>query len=669
MLLFSVRDLSPCKETEMPNTSSSTAHSERSKRNESSATGAGTSALDRLRYNLSPVASYYKPLMRTFGRRDESSPAKVSIWTSHVSPKLRCLSTNLITEKFHFAVQNKDDFDKDKTPVPEKPTNAATSTRSRLESKYSEVLGRRRRKDRDDGDDDREKTLEPEKPYAKALSKSATSVYMGGGGGGVGAASAAGAKKERTPFRLHRNHSDRTTSNKYRSRPELSLLQGSSSTVNSRANAYDWDTSSRVPNRYNDYETGVGAGGSATGTRQRHYEGRDRDKENLYKSKYEPSLLYADLNTNDMYDDRDRQRRRFMKYKRTGTTAIGNDRRYTTNYRDYDHDLLYGPSTSSTANAGTAAAAGSANNSRFATRKAHGYQRSKTQMFLDSETNHVGAAARTPRDANNNSLLNVGSALFDNDEPKSEQQKEREARRKEIQGLIMKYAQIDDVYNRATERDTTVEAIAAVAAVTAASAANKSAQNKANNNFAGKSTNDLLSIGAGAAQQRSMLALSKTQSVSVMPAMSSTSSSIRSRIPKTLSQFVRNITLINQRPIFYSACRVPAICRILCFIFNLCLFSPFAMILLGLIIVLLCFVILSFCDCLLCQEWPFRIVIPWAFLLIICMMPLFVSSSLPSHTIPSSTTISQSYRISSAMNSLYATFAWIANSGGSNQFE
>lgn len=79
MLLFSVRDLSPCKETEMPNTSSSTAHSERSKRNESSATGAGTSALDRLRYNLSPVASYYKPLMRTFGRRDESSPAKVSI--------------------------------------------------------------------------------------------------------------------------------------------------------------------------------------------------------------------------------------------------------------------------------------------------------------------------------------------------------------------------------------------------------------------------------------------------------------------------------------------------------------------------------------------------------------------------------------------------------------
>lgn len=72
-LVCSTRDLSPCKETDMPNTS------DRSKRNESSATAGGTSALDRLRYNLSPVASYYKPLMRSFGRRDESPSAKVSI--------------------------------------------------------------------------------------------------------------------------------------------------------------------------------------------------------------------------------------------------------------------------------------------------------------------------------------------------------------------------------------------------------------------------------------------------------------------------------------------------------------------------------------------------------------------------------------------------------------
>lgn len=70
------RELSPCKENDMPN-NSSVALSERSKRPNESSSHGGSSALDRLRYNLSPVASYYKPLIRSFGRRDES-PAKVS---------------------------------------------------------------------------------------------------------------------------------------------------------------------------------------------------------------------------------------------------------------------------------------------------------------------------------------------------------------------------------------------------------------------------------------------------------------------------------------------------------------------------------------------------------------------------------------------------------------
>ena len=36
-------------------------------RYQKSSTTANISALDRLRSNLSPVSSYYKPLMRTFG--------------------------------------------------------------------------------------------------------------------------------------------------------------------------------------------------------------------------------------------------------------------------------------------------------------------------------------------------------------------------------------------------------------------------------------------------------------------------------------------------------------------------------------------------------------------------------------------------------------------------
>lgn len=41
--------------------------------NAMTATGSGTtSAFNRLRYNLSPVTSYYKPLMKSFTRRDSS---------------------------------------------------------------------------------------------------------------------------------------------------------------------------------------------------------------------------------------------------------------------------------------------------------------------------------------------------------------------------------------------------------------------------------------------------------------------------------------------------------------------------------------------------------------------------------------------------------------------
>lgn len=63
--------------------------SERAKRqsnDSSTATNSGssltTSALDRLRYNLSPVTSYYKPIMKSFTRRDES-PSKVSTNTTN----------------------------------------------------------------------------------------------------------------------------------------------------------------------------------------------------------------------------------------------------------------------------------------------------------------------------------------------------------------------------------------------------------------------------------------------------------------------------------------------------------------------------------------------------------------------------------------------------------
>lgn len=80
---FRVNELSPCKEN-AADMSHKSSISDRGKRQptSSTATSSGnsntTSALDRLRYNLSPVTSYYKPLMKSFSRRDESPSSKVS---------------------------------------------------------------------------------------------------------------------------------------------------------------------------------------------------------------------------------------------------------------------------------------------------------------------------------------------------------------------------------------------------------------------------------------------------------------------------------------------------------------------------------------------------------------------------------------------------------------
>lgn len=76
-----MNELSPCKENTDMSRKNSISDRGKCQPTSSTASASGssttTSALDRLRYNLSPVTSYYKPLMKSFSRRDES-PAKVS---------------------------------------------------------------------------------------------------------------------------------------------------------------------------------------------------------------------------------------------------------------------------------------------------------------------------------------------------------------------------------------------------------------------------------------------------------------------------------------------------------------------------------------------------------------------------------------------------------------
>ncbi|XP_060646495.1 serine-rich adhesin for platelets isoform X2 [Drosophila nasuta] len=136
-------------------------------------------ALDRLRTHLSPVGSYYKPLIRGLGggsRRDPDDRRELLL-------------------------------DKDKTPT--------LSAVSRLENKYSDILertaGRRRH------EEDRDKTLEPDDygAVSSGLLRSATSHHLGKPKLSSSSFNA-GDRKERTPYRTraqrHRNMADSTDS-------------------------------------------------------------------------------------------------------------------------------------------------------------------------------------------------------------------------------------------------------------------------------------------------------------------------------------------------------------------------------------------------------------------------------------------------------------------------
>uniref|UniRef100_A0A1B0A8Y7 Protein kinase domain-containing protein n=1 Tax=Glossina pallidipes TaxID=7398 RepID=A0A1B0A8Y7_GLOPL len=134
------------------------------------------SALDRLRSNLSPVTAYYKPLMRTFSKRDRK------------------------------------DNDKDKTPIASSSSSAAKlSAISRLENKYSDILDRVGRRRHRDADDDHEKTLEPDENI-NPLTRSATSHQLSSAGTKSKLSSSSfgtADRRERTPYRLLRNKTAR----------------------------------------------------------------------------------------------------------------------------------------------------------------------------------------------------------------------------------------------------------------------------------------------------------------------------------------------------------------------------------------------------------------------------------------------------------------------------
>lgn len=423
--------------------------------------------------------------------------------------------------------------DRDKTPLA--PENRPSSTISRLESKYSDVLGRvasrRRQEELDALVASREKTLEPERPYLNPVTRSATTMLNGD--------PSTPYKKERTPYKLTRHRHkydatdrvtrDLTTALNSRElqqphhRANASTATSTSTTTPALSAAAAYDPIRRKDTLYDAY------GASRTDRTQRHntdYYLRSRaEKENVQQQPHHhyhhQQQHYHDVDGNnnlggaaadDGMSDRERERKRAIRsYKRTCTA---NDRRHTTVYKDLDAINALAPAAADDRP--------STSSARFLARQstaAQAYQRSRTQQFFDAENQLSGAVSSRDED---NPVLS-----------------EREARRKEIQGLIAKYAQLDD----AVQKRSTAAAAAAIERTPVASYGGVTAKS---NGMYGAGGGGLGAAGMSPAMSvqpraHELLALSKTQSMAnMMPSLGGSGRS--SRIPKALmTTFVRII--------------------------------------------------------------------------------------------------------------------------------
>lgn len=285
-----------------------------------------------------------------------------------------------------------------KSSVTEKA--APQSTISRLESKYSDILDRvakRKAKQQQEKEkEDRDKTLEPDyrSHMPVALTKSQTTANVARSDKPV-------AQKERTPFRLDRNkmkyNSDLDVKIK---RSELIGLSGGNSNSSNYHDSYTKMKSN--DSGYYDAYRGYG-------------------KENVYKSKYDPDVLLSEMSSTNgnrrtsatqqqPYAAGSSTSRQIKPYKRTES---GDKRRTAINLYELLHD----------------------EDPELDDR----HQRRHQYMQRKSTGNQLRLEAHRSRD-----YLNSNEDLLDAEKT------ERENKRKEIQSLIMKYAQMDDFYGKSS---------------------------------------------------------------------------------------------------------------------------------------------------------------------------------------------------------------------------
>uniref|UniRef100_A0A182VVH5 Protein kinase domain-containing protein n=1 Tax=Anopheles minimus TaxID=112268 RepID=A0A182VVH5_9DIPT len=411
--------------------------------------GSSTDSVHRSPYLSSfnsTMSSYYKPLFRTFGKRFDSPTAPSSSGAATTSNTVLTAPTTTRSRR------ESTTEDKDKTPlvIPSKASGGVNSsgtgsssnssnsnsssgvtgsgggggsTISRLESKYSDILDRvHRRKEQED----KEKTLEPASAAAAGLhhhsqhqQRLLNPLMKSSTTSSIVRDKSYSSAKERTPYKLQLllGGSNRTSK----------LSSTGASMVDS---LYDRNGRTYGTDRSFDLRT--------FGTKVRAKEGSshnqpgDGSKENVFKSKYDPTELLSEVTGASATG---KSRRTIKPYKRSDTTDMGH---LLHTHQHHHHNHHHHQNQQYEDDGGTALATDAAS---FSASSAVKKERRKSCQTTTGSGRYFDADGICTVPLSSDDDRGSSSADGDSKDPR---QRERHNRRREIESLLQKYAPLDD---------------------------------------------------------------------------------------------------------------------------------------------------------------------------------------------------------------------------------
>uniref|UniRef100_A0A182PZN0 Protein kinase domain-containing protein n=1 Tax=Anopheles farauti TaxID=69004 RepID=A0A182PZN0_9DIPT len=404
--------------------------------------GSSTDSVHRSPYLSSfnsTMSSYYKPLFRTFGKRFDSPTASAGTSSSSTASSGVGGTSVLTAPSTRSSRRETTTEDKDKTPlvVPSKASTgtaadtaggsssagAAGSTISRLESKYSDILDRvHRRKEQED----KEKTLEPassgagqpyhHQPYTHQQQRLLNPLMKSSTTSSIVRDKSYSSVKERTPYRLQLLLGGHTA-------PKVSDGGPMDSLYDRNGRTYGGGATGDRTSGLRTFATGAKESSSSY-----HQHQADGGKENVYKSKYDPTELLSEVAG---ISAAGKARRTIKAYKRSDTTDMGHllhTHQHHGGQHQHTHhsQQLYGGVDGSLGEAAFSASATS-----LAAAKKERRKSCQAGRFFDAD-----------------GICTAPSLSSDDDAPDAEsqdpRQRERQNRRREIESLLQKYAPLDD---------------------------------------------------------------------------------------------------------------------------------------------------------------------------------------------------------------------------------